>query len=103
VATDYPQAVVPERILRDIAIGLRPRAETGSRSDVLEVAKWSNGTWTAEFARKLVTGHADDVQFDDFSVAYSFDIALFDNTGGEGHSYHVGAPLHLVFTPPKGR
>jgi hypothetical protein len=91
--------VVPERILKDMAIELTPVQERGSRSDVLEVAKWSDGKWTAEFARKLVTGHDDDVQFDDFTKVYLFDVALMDNTGGEGHSFHVGTPLHLVFAP----
>jgi len=92
--------VVPERILKDISVGLLPVAERGSQADVLEVAKWSDGKWTAEFARKLVTGHDDDVQFSDLSKVYLFDIALMDNTGGEGHSFHVGTPLHLVFVPP---
>jgi hypothetical protein len=92
--------VVPERILKDMAVGLLPAEERGSRADVLEAAKWNNGTWTAEFARKLVTGHGDDVQFDEFTKVYLFDVALMDNTGGEGHSFHVGTPLHLVFIPP---
>lgn len=91
--------VVPERILKDMAVGLLPANERGSRADVFEAAKWSDGIWTAEFARKLVTGHTDDVQFSDFSEVYLFDIALMDNTGGEGHSFHVGTPLHLVFAP----
>jgi hypothetical protein len=32
-------------------------------------------------------------------VSYGFNIALFDNTGGEGHAFHVGMPAVLVFTP----
>ncbi|MBI4759334.1 MAG: hypothetical protein HY783_10130 [Chloroflexi bacterium] len=92
--------VVPERILKDMTVELVPGKVKGSRADVLEVARWSDGTWTAEFARKLVTGHDDDVQFSDFSKVYLFDVALMDNTGGEGHSFHVGTPLHLVFVPP---
>lgn len=91
--------IVPERILKDMSVGLLPREERGSRADVLEAGRWNNGMWTAEFARKLVTGHDDDVQFSKFTKAYTFDVAVMDNTGGEGHSFHVGRPLHLVFAP----
>lgn len=88
IVSDFAHAAVPERILHEAS---------GSRGDVREVATWSDGVWTAEFSRKLVTGHMDDVQFEDLASNYLFDIALFDNTGGEGHSYHVGEPLSLVF------
>jgi hypothetical protein len=36
----------------------------GSRADVRAKGEWRNGGWTVEFARKLVTGNDDDVQFD---------------------------------------
>ena len=88
IDADFPHAAVPERLLHEAL---------GSRGDVREVAIWSDGVWTAEFSRKLVTGHIDDVQFEDLASSYLFDIALFDNCGGEGHSYHVGEPLSLVF------
>lgn len=79
---------IPERILQ---------LPEGSRADVLEGAAWAAGTWTIEISRKLVTGHPDDVQFDDLSASYEFDIALMDDTGGEGHSFHIGTPLSLTF------
>ena len=88
IDADFPHAAVPERILHEAS---------GSRGDVREVAIWSDGVWTAEFSRKLVTGHIDDVQFEDLTSNYLFDVALFDNTGGEGHSYHVGESLSLGF------
>lgn len=91
--------VVPERILKDMSVGLLPEEGRGSRADVLEAGRWNNGTWTCEFSRKLVTGHGDDVQFADFTKVYLFDVAAMDDTGGDGHSYHVGSPLHLVFAP----
>jgi plastocyanin len=103
VATNYPKALVTARVLNDLTLALTPTDFRPSRHDVLLFAKWSavgGGMWTAEYARKLVTGYTDDVQFDDFTAYYPFDIAVFDNTRGEGHSYHVGTPLHLVFAPP---
>ena len=36
----------------------------GSRADVRAKGVWRDGVWTVEFARKLVTGNEDDVQFD---------------------------------------
>jgi hypothetical protein len=33
------------------------------RDDITAVATWSNGVWTLELARDLVTGDADDAQF----------------------------------------
>lgn len=40
-----------------------PRQPTGSRGDIRAKGQWLNGQWTIEFARKLVTGHNDDVAF----------------------------------------
>ncbi|HID63637.1 MAG TPA: hypothetical protein EYP49_13010 [Anaerolineae bacterium] len=73
---DSFHAVVPERVLH---------AGEGSRADVLEAATWSNGVWTAEYQRKLVTGNADDVQFDDLSKSYLFATTIMDNAGGDNH------------------
>lgn len=86
----YPEAIVPERILRH---------PVGSRADLLMAASWADGYWTAEIQRSLVTGHDDDVQFSDLAKLYPFDIAVFDNTGGEGHAFHVGVPPALAFEP----
>jgi hypothetical protein len=85
----FQAASVPERILRH---------PLGSRADVLMAARWEGGYWTAEIQRSLITGHRDDVQFSDLGKSYPFDIALFDNTGGEGHAFHVGVPPVLVFS-----
>jgi hypothetical protein len=40
-----------------------PRPPSGSRGDVRAKGVWSKGQWTIEFARKLKTGHDDDVVF----------------------------------------
>ncbi|MFQ6125017.1 MAG: ethylbenzene dehydrogenase-related protein [Candidatus Heimdallarchaeota archaeon] len=71
-------AIVPERILRP---------PSGSRGDVMQSATWSNGTWTSEFKRALITKtdgatNTDDVQFTDLTLPYGFSIAVMDNKGG---------------------
>ncbi len=81
-------AIVAERILK-------PPAE--SRGDIEQAAIWENGTWYTEISRKLVTGHVDDVQFDDLSRTYAFGIATMDNTGGEGHNTHGSTIYQLAF------
>ena len=37
---------------------------TGSRSDIKAKGTWTEGYWTIELQRKLITGHSDDVQLD---------------------------------------
>ena len=37
---------------------------TDSRADVISKSTYSNGTWVVEYQRALVTGNADDVQFE---------------------------------------
>ena len=53
-----------------------------SWSDIQAVGNWQNGVWTIEFARKLNTGHADDVQFD-LAKEYYFDIYIKTRQTGE--------------------
>ena len=52
---------------------------TGDRGDIKFAAKWANGKWTMEIARKLVTGSKTDVNFDDLKKSYGFGVAFFDN------------------------
>lgn len=52
---------------------------TGDRGDIATGAKWANGKWTVEIARKLVTGSKFDVNFSDLSKGYGFGLGLFDN------------------------
>lgn len=82
-------ASVPEFILSE---------PTGSREDLVSGATWRDGVWTVETARALVTGNADDVQFDDLSKSYPFGISTMNNTAGKGHNY-ITRPLHLDFLP----
>ncbi len=69
-------AVVPERILRD---------STESRADIKQAGTWSNGEWTVEIKRALVTGNDDDIQFSDLSLNYLFGVSVMDNSGGDAH------------------
>ncbi len=85
-------ALIPERIIRE---------PSGSRGDIMQAAVWSDGTWTTEIQRKLVTGNADDVQFDDLDASYRFGVALMDNSGGGSHSTSATDTFLLEFyTPP---
>ncbi|MBI5164088.1 MAG: ethylbenzene dehydrogenase [Magnetospirillum sp.] len=68
---------------------------TGDRGDIKAAIKWKNGKWTAEIARKLVTGSKTDIQFDDLGKVYGFSMAFFDNAQVR-HAF-VQEPLNLTF------
>ncbi len=70
---------------------------TGDRGDIAAKGVWSNGVWTVEFARKLVTGSAYDVQFNNLNRPYYFGVAVFDNAQVR-HAYQTGA-TRLIFQP----
>ena len=53
-----------------------PQQPQGSRADVRAKGTWANGQWTIEFARKLRTGHDDDVAFAPGGV-YLFGVACY--------------------------
>lgn len=61
---------------------------TLTRADVDAFGLYNNSaqTWVIEIRRKLVTGDANDVQFDDLTRQYSFGASVFDNAQIE-HSY----------------
>lgn len=61
-------AVVPELIIK---------APSGSQGDIRVGATWQDGRWTIEISRALVTGHADDVQFDDLAEDYYFNVSIW--------------------------
>ena len=69
---------------------------TGDRGDIATGAKWSDGKWTIEIARKLVTGSKTDVNFGDLAKPYGFGIAFFDNAQVR-HAF-IQEPLHLQFS-----
>jgi hypothetical protein len=53
-----------------------------SWNDIKAASQWRNGVWTVELSRKLVTGHADDIQFN-VDKDYYFDIYLKTRQAGE--------------------
>jgi hypothetical protein len=57
------QVVTPTEFAGEQRHGYTNRKPEGSRADVRAKGVWSNGWWTVEFARDLVTGNDDDVQF----------------------------------------
>lgn len=67
------QEVMPKYILRQ---------PTGSRADVRAKGEWRDGMWTIVFARKLQTGHEDDVQF------------------VPGKTYKFGVSIHGLYGEP---
>ena len=68
---------------------------TGDRGDIATGARWANGKWTVEIARKLVTGSKVDVNFKDLAKPYGFGIAFFDNAQVR-HAF-IQEPLLLKF------
>ena len=70
-------AVVPRYLVNKNA--------SGSVADVKTAATWADGVWTLEIARKLNTGHDDDVVFEK-GKTYAAGAAVFDHTGDDHHS-----------------
>ena len=52
----------------------------GSRADIQAKGVWRDGWWTIEFARKLATGHPDDIQFDK-DRRYEFGVSRYEIAG----------------------
>jgi hypothetical protein len=67
----------------------------GDRGDIAAGMAWKDGVWTIELSRKLVTGSATDVQFEDLGAQYLFGVSAFDNAQVR-HAY-VQKPLALRF------
>ena len=57
------RSLVPTAYEGDHMEGFELRKPDGSRADIRAKGQWKNKRWTVEFARKLQTGHRDDVQF----------------------------------------
>jgi hypothetical protein len=53
---------------------------SSSRADILAKGVWSDGYWTIEFARKLDTGHGDDLQMDP-ARRYHFGVSRYEIAG----------------------
>jgi hypothetical protein len=68
---------------------------TGDRGDISATVSWKDGVYTIVMWRKLVTGSAYDVQFNDLKKEYALGVAVFDNAQVR-HAYVPGV-LKLVF------
>jgi hypothetical protein len=78
--TDETGAVVP--ITARIPGRILSAPAGPSWNDIQARGQWINGVWTVELARKLNTGHDDDIQFD-INSTYYFDIYLKTRQTGE--------------------
>ncbi|MBF0383825.1 MAG: hypothetical protein HQL69_22645 [Magnetococcales bacterium] len=67
------------------------RTPEGSRADVRAKGHWKNGLWTIEYARKLKTGHKDDVAFN-LNGEYQFGISIYE-VAGRNREAHATKPL----------
>ncbi|MCL4371353.1 MAG: ethylbenzene dehydrogenase-related protein [Chloroflexi bacterium] len=66
-----------------------------SWNDIQAKGAWMDGVWTVEFARKMDTGHWDDVKFD---PAGQYDFDMYIKTRQPGESAHAEVPVSkLVF------
>lgn len=70
---------------------------TGDRADIDAKGVYDSveKIWTLEVKRKLVTGHTDDVQFDNLTRDYSMGLSVFDNREG-GIDTHYNSQLVTV-------
>ena len=81
---DSGQSAYEEKIPFDYQGPFAPRFHnrrpTGSRADVSAGGCWREGLWTVEFARKLNTGHDDDVGFS-VGGKYLFIVSCYEMSG----------------------
>lgn len=52
-----------------------------SRADISAKGAWSDGRWTVEFARPLVTGNIDDINFHSLDKSYGFGVSRYEIAG----------------------
>lgn len=100
------EQLVPIEYQGDILNQFKVITPEGSRADVKAKGVWKDGIWLIEFARKLKTGHTDDVQFELMSGnRYLFGVSIKSlygepiddnqtNLYGQGR---ISEPLYLIF------
>lgn len=71
----------------------------GSRGDVACRALYLKDTWVLEMARKLDTGHKDDLPLGDRLVTFLFAVAIHDDSEGGRHA--ISGPVELRFVVPR--
>ena len=80
---EYERAVLPKYY---------PRPPQGSRADIRAKGGWADGQWTIEWARKLQTGHDDDVALIP-GQTYLFAVSCYEMAGDQVHA-HWFQPLY---------
>lgn len=73
---EYKRDLMPKYVLAE--------HPTGSVTDVMARGVWRDGWWTLELARKLDTGHADDVEFRPGRHVRG-GLAVFNRSGDDKH------------------
>ena len=81
----------------DMVPGIVKAPFTGDRANIDAGWKWSDGAWTLEFGRPLVTDSKFDVQFDNLTKPYHFGVSVFDNAQVR-HAFQQRAET-LIFQP----
>ena len=83
---DAGRSAYGERLLSsyegDIVSRYESRVPEGSRADIRARGRWHDGYWSIEFARRLDTGHDDDIAFVPNQV-YLFAISCYEMAGGK--------------------
>lgn len=101
------QSLVPTTYFGDRVEGFKLGKPQGSLADVRAKGIWQNKRWTIEFARKLQTGHDDDVQFIT-SNKYQLGVSRHEIAGRKPDakiqqpnfgSGEITEPLTLTFLP----
>ncbi|KAF0234768.1 MAG: hypothetical protein FD177_605 [Desulfovibrionaceae bacterium] len=76
----------------DKAEKFRLSQPSGSRADIRAKGFWKDGRWTVTYARKLVTGHTDDVSLT-LDGAHTFGVSRFE-IAGRGPDPDAEEPLY---------
>ena len=65
----------------DVIQRFESRQPESSRADIKAKGAWKDGRWTIEFARALVTGNGDDVNFHTLDKPYGFGVSRHEIAG----------------------
>ncbi|MFP5222017.1 MAG: ethylbenzene dehydrogenase-related protein [Acidobacteriota bacterium] len=77
---DPADALIYPEYVGERAAKFRLVQPTGSRADIRAKGFWKDGLWTVTYARKLVTGHDDDVPLS-LDGAHPFGVSRFEIAG----------------------
>jgi hypothetical protein len=76
----YKTEIVVDYV-EDVVNRYATRQPESSRADVKAKGVWQDGRWTIEFARALVTGNTDDVNFQTLDTSYGFGVSRYEIAG----------------------